>query len=114
MAIDLILACLPQYSGMAPKIVIPNPRLLRVRDLLFARAEAKADSQPRSGNEEAGNDDFFLLLCGSQSLVPLSRSALLITETELKLMAALAIMGLSSQWNNGKKTPAAMGIPNRL
>ena len=47
-------------------------------------------------------------------MAPRNRRALLITETELKLIAALAIMGLRSQWKNGKKTPAAMGIPRRL
>ena len=33
------------------QIVIPNPRLLRVRDLLFARIVEKADSSPRSKSE---------------------------------------------------------------
>jgi hypothetical protein len=42
------------------------------------------------------------------------RRALAMTETELKLMAALASMGLRSQPNNGKKAPAAMGIPSAL
>ena len=42
------------------------------------------------------------------------RNALAITETELKLMAALAIIGLRSQPNNGKKAPAAIGIPRML
>src|SRR5258707_9719119 len=42
------------------------------------------------------------------------RRALAITETELKLMAALASMGLSSQPKNGYKRPAAMGIPSVL
>ena len=49
-----------------------------------------------------------------QSFVRRSRSALLITETELKVMAALAIIGLSSNPTNGYNTPAAMGTPSTL
>src|SRR3984957_11613278 len=42
------------------------------------------------------------------------RNALAITETELKLIAAAAIIGLSSNPNTGKSTPAASGTPNAL
>ena len=41
----------------------------------------------------------------------LSLSELLITETELKLMAAAAIMGDNSIPKNGYSTPAAIGTP---
>jgi hypothetical protein len=37
---------------------------------------------------------------------------LAITETELKLIAAAAIMGESKVLNTGNKTPAAIGTPN--
>lgn len=43
-----------------------------------------------------------------------SRKALPITDTELKLMAALAIIGLRSNPNTGNRTPAAMGTPIML
>lgn len=43
-----------------------------------------------------------------------SRSALAITETELKLMAAAAIMGLNNTPRNGYRTPAAIGTPAAL
>ncbi len=36
------------------------------------------------------------------------------TETELKIMAALARMGLRSKPKNGYNAPAAMGTPSRL
>ena len=59
--------------------------------------------------------------CGFQGAVfsfynccPLNRKALLITDTELKLIAALAIIGLKNQCSTGKNTPAAIGIPSRL
>ncbi len=42
------------------------------------------------------------------------RSALLTTETELKLMAAAAMTGLSKSPNTGYRTPAAMGTPAEL
>ena len=43
-----------------------------------------------------------------------NRSALPITDTELKLMAAAAIMGESRIPNTGYSTPAAMGTPAEL
>lgn len=43
-----------------------------------------------------------------------SRNALPITDTELRLIAALAIIGESSQPKNGYKTPAATGMPSVL
>jgi len=42
------------------------------------------------------------------------RSALLMTDTELNVMAALAMIGLSSSPNQGYRTPAARGIPSVL
>lgn len=44
----------------------------------------------------------------------LNRSALPITETELKLIAKAAIIGESSIPKNGNKTPAAIGTPKVL
>src|SRR5437868_1239317 len=43
-----------------------------------------------------------------------SRSALPITDTELALIAALAIIRLSRRPNTGYSTPAAIGTPSRL
>src|SRR5688500_5551024 len=43
-----------------------------------------------------------------------SRSALPMTDTELKLIAAAAIIGDSSTPNSGYSTPAATGIPAAL
>jgi hypothetical protein len=43
-----------------------------------------------------------------------SRSALPITETELKLIAAAAMMGLKRIPKAGYSTPAATGIPTTL
>ena len=57
-----------------------------------------------------------LHLCGvrCQSRVFLSRSALLTTDSELKLIAAAAITGLSRSPNAGYRTPAAIGTPSAL
>ena len=44
----------------------------------------------------------------------LNRRAFPITDTELKLMAAPAIMGLRRMPIKGYKTPAAIGIPKAL
>jgi len=43
-----------------------------------------------------------------------SRKALLMTDTELKVMAALAIIGLSRIPSTGYSAPAARGIPSAL
>ena len=43
-----------------------------------------------------------------------SLSALEITETELKLIAVAAIIGLSKIPKNGYNNPAAMGTPSKL
>jgi hypothetical protein len=43
-----------------------------------------------------------------------NRKALLTTETELKAIAAPAIIGFSSQPKMGNKMPAAIGIPAML
>ena len=44
----------------------------------------------------------------------LSRRALVITDTDEKLMAAAAMMGLSKIPNNGYRAPAATGTPTEL
>jgi hypothetical protein len=49
-----------------------------------------------------------------QSTTLRNRSAFAITETELNVMAALAIIGLSSHPNTGYNTPAATGTPSAL
>ncbi len=49
-----------------------------------------------------------------QSRVWCSLSALAITDTELRLIAAAASIGLSSQPNAGHSTPAAIGTPRLL
>lgn len=46
--------------------------------------------------------------------LPASRSALPITDTELRLMAAAASMGLSNTPNSGNRTPAATGMARLL
>jgi len=50
----------------------------------------------------------------SVNLEDRNRRAFRITETELKLMAAAATIGFSSQPVNGYKTPAARGTPATL
>lgn len=43
-----------------------------------------------------------------------SRNAFAMTETELRLIAAAAIIGLSVIWNAGYKAPAATGTASTL
>ena len=54
------------------------------------------------------------LLPVPQSFTFLNRRELAITDTELKLIAAAARMGLSSMPKNGYSTPAAIGTPTEL
>jgi hypothetical protein len=50
----------------------------------------------------------------AQSFTRLSRNALVITDTELKLIAAAAMMGESNNPKKGYNKPAAIGTPNML
>jgi hypothetical protein len=50
----------------------------------------------------------------AHSFTRLSLSALLITDTELKLIAAAAKIGLSRMPNLGYRMPAAIGTPSEL
>lgn len=50
----------------------------------------------------------------AHKLIRRNRKALVITDTELKLMAAAAIMGESSRPKKGYNTPAATGTPAAL
>jgi len=49
-----------------------------------------------------------------QRVARLSRSALAITDTELNVIAALAIIGLSNTPSTGYRMPAATGTPSAL
>src|SRR2546422_519343 len=49
-----------------------------------------------------------------QRAIRRSRKALPMTETELNVIAALAIIGLSRIPNHGYSTPAAIGTPSAL
>lgn len=51
---------------------------------------------------------------GSHRVKRRRRSALVMTDTELKLIAAAAIMGLSNRPKIGYSTPAAIGTPSAL
>ena len=48
------------------------------------------------------------------SFILLNLNEFTITETELKLMAAAAIIGDNNNQNTGYNTPAATGMPNTL
>ena len=51
---------------------------------------------------------------GLYNFIRFRRRAFVITDTELKLMAAAAIIGLSRMPKNGNSTPAATGTPMAL
>jgi len=53
-------------------------------------------------------------LNGSPNYERRNLSAFPITETELKLIAAAAIIGLSKSPNTGYRIPAAIGTPSEL
>ena len=55
-----------------------------------------------------------LRLLPGHSSTRCNRKEFAITDTELKLMAAAATMGLSNSPKNGYRTPAASGIPTEL
>ena len=74
---------------------------------------------PRGRREDATSALLGLITPWRGCLFPYSRTvrrrrALPITETELRLMAAAAIIGLSRSPNTGYSTPAATGTPSVL
>jgi hypothetical protein len=71
-----------------------------------ARREAERKQSAEHPPEYTFRDD--------QSSTRLNRSALVMTDTELKLMAAAAIIGDSSNPKMGYATPAAIGTPAEL
>ena len=58
--------------------------------------------------------NFFIIYNYAYSANFLNRNAFPITVTELRLMAAAAIMGLSNSPKNGYRIPAARGTPKEL
>lgn len=78
----------------------------------------ESKKRPACSGARRGAENYFNL-SGNKSVsvhsgTRRSRSALPMTDTELRLMAALAIIGLSSSPNHGYRTPAAMGTPRTL
>ena len=65
----------------------------------------------QQGAEPSGHRHQYTL---AHSTARLSRSAFPITDTELTLIAAAAIIGDSSRPTNGYSTPAATGTPAAL
>ena len=53
-------------------------------------------------------------ICSVYSVTERNRKAFAMTETELKLIAAPAMIGLSKMPKNGYSTPAAIGTPSEL
>lgn len=77
----------------------------------FARAsKVNGSEEPVSLGDRCPGHHFYR----DHSFTFRSRKALLMTETELRLMAAPAMIGLSSRPKNGYSAPAATGIPNAL
>ena len=82
------------------------PRLQRI-------ARLRLHHQPEALQlNRVTRDDLFSVWVHSFTL--LKRSALVMTDTELKLIAAPASMGLSSRPKKGYRTPAATGMPSAL
>ena len=75
------------------------------------------DNQQQAGGASIEADHGSSITCPlqrSHNVARLRRSAFPITDTELNVMAALAIIGLSSRPNHGYRMPAAMGTPATL
>ena len=85
----------------------------RARRLAHGRCDGCATdhSDEREADEPAHHQREYMPV---HTRACLRRSELPITETELKLIAAAAIIGDSSRPNNGKRTPAAIGTPAEL
>ncbi len=110
------------------KAVLPAPSKRTKANVAAVRRNARHDSAPSDLPEAARSSRVFReAACAAQDACPpcpridphqsrtaRSRSALPITDTEDRLMAAAAMIGLSSSPVNGYRTPAAIGTPSAL
>ena len=98
-------------------------RLRRTDPLAGHRGTRQAREQEQHGQRHRMNQPIHVAL----SITPVivcsppthacalrNRRALTMTDTELNVIAALAIIGLSSNPNTGYSTPAAIGTPRTL
>src|SRR3569833_1631134 len=86
------------------------PRCLENNLLCGKYASFDQTTDLMAGDAEFGRSTLFTLY----SLSSRSLNALPITDTELRLIAAAAMMGLRSTPNTGYSAPAAIGIPITL
>ena len=90
------------------------PRFMcRARDLAHVGRDGRGEKQHRN-REHQDPSKHRIASIARHSSARRKRSALLITDTELNVIAALAIIGLSSSPNHGYRMPAAIGTPATL
>ena len=103
---------LSRVAGMGHRIRRHPIRVPRTRDL------ARCQRRGRGSNDKCDGERHDPLAHRNEyirhSAAVRSRSALAMTDTELKLIAAAAIMGESSRPVTGYRTPAAIGTPAAL
>ncbi len=86
----------------------------KARDWSTRQYQRQAKSDEREKSLHASRSIPHVPPLSSHSDVLRRRSAFPITETELNVIAALAIIGLSSRPKTGYSTPAAIGTPSTL
>src|SRR5215471_12182284 len=93
----MITGCPSSAIGISPLLV------MRLLSTLLCRWKLVSMTTMRRGNG-----------AGVHNLTVRNRNEFVITDTELKLIAAAARIGLKSQPKNGYSTPAAIGTPTEL
>jgi hypothetical protein len=98
-----------QLAQLLPGYRVRSPWLagLSIAIVIVPALGLRARLEDLQGSAEAAG-------AGRQSGARLRRSALAMTDTELKVIAALAIIGLSNTPVTGYSTPAAIGTPSTL
>ena len=99
------------------RLALPKARRFTAMDLASCPSDGTAARTSGSWRTDSGKSPVVSQRKASavdQMEALRSRSALPITDTELKDMAAAAIIGDSSRPNTGYSTPAATGTPSAL
>ena len=107
---------LDRVTGMRYPLRRQVKRVRRAQDLARRQRGRGGRNQERDGkhHDTLTHRNEYSATLGVHSAAVRSRSALAITDTELKLIAAAAIMGDSSRPVNGYRIPAATGTPAAL
>lgn len=110
----MLIPCWSTICGALLVVLLSSSVLLGQQQPASSSPKNPDDRGMQKSMPGVGDDQMYQQLPVIHSFTLRSLNALAITETELKLMAAAAIIGFKSSPKDGKSTPAASGTPAAL